>query len=153
MTDQELYDWVNANFGQISQREMRQLMKGKVQMKDLQAMRNRISAERKAELPTDADILNFVTEHWRTMSDAQMGKEIGVPRYRVRNVRIAAGLLYSEVKTGKHVCWKCAKATSLYRCRYVASCLGLNDHRKYYEGSEVKNGKIVYCPQFEEDKE
>ena len=152
MTEQELYNWVSANFGKISQRDMRSLLKGKVQMKDLQAVRNRIRAERKAGIPTDADILAYVSKNWEVMSDIQMAQVLGVPKYRVKEVRVAARLLYSELRTGNHICWRCAKSTNLYRCKYVASCLGMEDHRKYIEGSEIKNGKIVYCPEFEGDR-
>lgn len=151
MTDEQIYEWVKEHFGKVSKMEMRQILKGVCSPTKLQQMRSRVIAERKAAEPSDSEVLDYVSKHWKKMNDKQMAQELGVRPYRVRNIRVGNGLVnVAGLRASSHICWRCANSTSLYRCLYVATCLG---HQKpmYYEGTIVKNGRISYCPNFEED--
>lgn len=151
MTDEQIYEWVKEHFGKITKMEMRYILKGVCSPKKLQDIRQKVAAERKAAEPTDADILKYVTKHWKKMNDKQMAQKLGVRAYRVRDIRIGAGLIHiGGLRASSHICWRCANSTSMYRCIFVASCLD-DQKPKYYDGTIVKNGRISHCPNFEED--
>lgn len=91
-------------------------------------------------------MVSIVAKYDGLMTDEEIHTEFGIPKYKIRNIRKA---IEKQRHTPKHKCWECAKATNMYRCHYVATCLG-DSTPVMYEGTVTsENGCIIECPEFE----
>lgn len=81
------------------------------------------------------------------MTEQEIHEEFGIPPSIQRKI---VGVLerMHQNHNSKQLCWECEKATNMFRCIFVKSCLNYQP-LKYYEGTEfTKSGKIISCPQF-----
>lgn len=150
LTDDEILAYVRENWGKMTSAEMREALKGIASRTRLQAARGIVYHEKKASQISDDECADYILAHWENLSDKQMAKALGTYTDRIKKLRLEMGLKKRNYRVSGMLCWACAKATSLYRCRYVRSCIGRQDV-KYYEGTEVVNGRIVSCPEFKAD--
>ena len=86
-----------------------------------------------------------VIEYEGIMTDEQLHEEFGIAPSLAKRLR---AILERQRKKPKHQCWSCKKATNMFKCKYVMSCVGTGDNRKYYDDTEVINGIIVNCPEY-----
>ena len=90
---------------------------------------------------------NIVEMYCGIMTEQEIHEEFGIAPSTQRHIMGISDRMANN-HNSKQLCWDCEKATNMFRCIFVKSCLNYQP-LKYYEGTELtKSGKIVSCPQF-----
>lgn len=76
------------------------------------------------------EIVQFVHRHWRTMSDAEIGREVGLSEFTVRNVRRDEGLIKPNL----------APASSANRIAIPAAPKGYSDEQIAWAEANAMEG-------------